>query len=206
MALCGARDEADERLLHHPRLRDAMGVDSKQAHAALRPEVASNSWSDARFDEANDEVATEGFTLVAEQHEVLVAECLAAGQLVAQAGLAQLEDACKEAPQLGVLNNRLWPPTLRNPERCEAVQLLLLFGADWRRGHVDLGGERIGDHLYRCLDLPHSEDVVPLAAVLLGEVCAVATGACFNQRPQPRASIFSRSSSKRLSCALESPT
>ena len=47
MALLLAGHQADERLcLHHPRLRDAVGIDAEEAHAALGPEVAGDGGLD----------------------------------------------------------------------------------------------------------------------------------------------------------------
>ena len=48
VTVCRARDQADQGLLDNPSISDIVGVDSKEAYAALRPEVASDGWLDAR--------------------------------------------------------------------------------------------------------------------------------------------------------------
>ena len=62
-----ARDQADERLLHVPALRDAVRVDAEAAHAVVRPEVAADAGLHAGVDEAHAEVAAQRLTLTAEQ-------------------------------------------------------------------------------------------------------------------------------------------
>ena len=113
MALCLARDQADQCLLQNPSLGDAVGVNSKEAHASLGPEVADDGWLDARLDEAQEEVAGEHLTLLAKQQEMW-AQGLTARQLVTESSLAQLEDAREEGLELRVLNNLWRPATLES--------------------------------------------------------------------------------------------
>ena len=46
VALCLARHQSDQRLLYHPRFRNAVRVDAEEAHAALGPEVAGDGGLD----------------------------------------------------------------------------------------------------------------------------------------------------------------
>ena len=113
MALGLARHKADERLLHDPGLRDAMGKNAEEAHAALGPQVAADARLDARLDQAHEEVATERLALQPEQRELLLHR-LAAWELVAQPRLAQLEDPREEGLELVVLDDRLRASALRD--------------------------------------------------------------------------------------------
>ena len=63
VALRLAGDQADERLLHDPTLRDAVSVDAEEAHAAIRPQVPADGRLDAGLDETDDEVTSKCLAL-----------------------------------------------------------------------------------------------------------------------------------------------
>ena len=70
VALRLAGDQADERLLHYPTLRDAVSVDAEEAHAAIRPQVPADCRLDAGLDEPDDEVTSKGLALGPKEGQV----------------------------------------------------------------------------------------------------------------------------------------
>ena len=70
VALRLAGDQADERLLHYPTLRDAVSVDAEEAHAAIRPQVPADGRLDAGLDETDDEVTSKCLALGSKEGQV----------------------------------------------------------------------------------------------------------------------------------------
>ena len=104
----------------------------------------------------------------------MTAHSVLAWQRVAVTRLAELQDACKDLPQLLVLRDRLWASALGNPARNETVKLVALGLAKGGLALVSFCGEGIGDYLRACLALARHLDVEPLILVARLEVEEVA--------------------------------
>ena len=84
-----ACNQRDKVLLHHKCFCDAVSKDAEQAHAVVRPEVATDGWADPRLEKTLDEVATHRLAVSTEQRQ-LARHGLAARQRIVEASLAQL--------------------------------------------------------------------------------------------------------------------
>jgi hypothetical protein len=91
-------------------------------------------------------------------------------EAVAEARLAELKHAREELLELFVLSDGLWPPAFSNPTRREAVELVGVLLVQGRLALINLGSERLRDHLCTRLALAGHLDMEPFLKVFRFEM------------------------------------